>query len=77
MEQATGILIERNAQGIPSFARIDLKKYGDKLMPFFKDIGMEQEVSPYSKKYVQMINQAEENIKAGKGKKIDIAGLWK
>ena len=33
--QTTGIYIEHNANGIPTFARIDLNKYGAELKEFF------------------------------------------
>jgi hypothetical protein len=41
MNQATGIIIERNARGVPSYARIDIKKYGDQLKDFFTLNGVE------------------------------------
>ncbi|MDR0866684.1 MAG: hypothetical protein LBO74_17385 [Candidatus Symbiothrix sp.] len=77
MAQAVGIRIERNARGMAHYAHIDLTKYGEMLMPFFKEVGIEKEVSSYNKEYVKMIGQAEKDIKAGKGKKIAIADLWK
>jgi hypothetical protein len=49
MTQIEGIFIERNTQGIPRFVRIDLKKYGKRLMPFFKEIGVDKELSTYEK----------------------------
>jgi hypothetical protein len=77
MRQTSGITIERSPQGIPIFARIDLIKYGEKLMPFFREVGAVNEISPYNKEYIKMINQAEEDIEAGKGKKLSITDLWK
>ena len=38
--QTTGIFIEQNAKGIPTFARIDLKKYGTELKEFFFQKGI-------------------------------------
>jgi len=38
--QTTGIYIEQNAKGIPTFARIDLKKYGTELKEFFSQKGI-------------------------------------
>ncbi|MDR0865571.1 MAG: hypothetical protein LBO74_11650 [Candidatus Symbiothrix sp.] len=40
MTQTAGIYIEHNAKGTPVFARIDLTKYGERLMPFFKEVGV-------------------------------------
>jgi hypothetical protein len=77
MRQTSGITIERSSQGIPIFARIDLKKYGEKLMPFFKEVGAVNEISPYNKEYIKMINQAEKDIEVGKGKRLSITDLWK
>ncbi|OAV69379.1 hypothetical protein Barb6_01717 [Bacteroidales bacterium Barb6] len=38
---------------------------------------IDTEILPYNKEYVEMINQAEKDIEAGKGKKIAIDDLWK
>ncbi|GHV57462.1 hypothetical protein FACS1894182_06350 [Bacteroidia bacterium] len=76
MLQTAGVTIERNAQGVPCFARIDLMQYRERLMPFFKEIGLDKDILTYNKDYVDMINQAEKDIKAGKGKKIAITDLW-
>jgi hypothetical protein len=37
MNQA-GITIERNAQGLPAFVRIDINRYGSQLEKFFSSI---------------------------------------
>ncbi|MDR0574736.1 MAG: hypothetical protein LBG96_12025 [Tannerella sp.] len=36
-----------------------------------------KQVSPYKKEYVDIIKQAEEDIKSGKGKTMTIEDLWK
>ena len=36
----SGIKIERNNKGEPTYARIDMKKYGNKLMIFFNENGI-------------------------------------
>ncbi|OAV71473.1 hypothetical protein Barb4_00628 [Bacteroidales bacterium Barb4] len=77
MTHIAGITIEKDQSGKAHYARIDIRKYGERLMPFFKEIGIDTEISPYNKEYVEMINQAEKDIKAGKGKKIAIDDLWK
>ncbi|MDR0836457.1 MAG: hypothetical protein LBN11_07770 [Tannerella sp.] len=41
MEQTAGIYIEHNTKGTPTFARIDLKKYGSELRDFFFSQGIE------------------------------------
>ena len=38
--QTTGIFIEHNAKGVPTFARIDLKKYGTELKEFLSAKGI-------------------------------------
>lgn len=40
MAQTTGIYIEHNAKGVPTFARIDLRKYGMELKDFFASKGI-------------------------------------
>ena len=38
--QTKGIFIEHNAKGVPTFARIDLKKYGTELKEFLSAKGI-------------------------------------
>jgi len=45
-------------------------------MKAFK-ISFEDEKSPYNPEFVKMIQQGDEDIKAGKGVKVDIDNLWK
>ena len=59
MIHTAGVTIERNAHGKAKFARIDLRKYGERLMPFFKEIGVSVEESPYDPEFVKMIKEAE------------------
>jgi hypothetical protein len=66
--RTTGIIIEHSASGIPTFARIDLKKYGDKLKDFFVSEGISVEKSPYNPEFVDKIKRAEKQ----KSKKIDL-----
>jgi hypothetical protein len=40
-------------------------------------ISFEEEKSPYNSEFVKMIQQGDEEIKAGKGVKVDIDNLWK
>ena len=77
MSRVTGITIEKDKKGNALFARIDLKKYGKLLNPFFKELGIEDEVSPYNSKFVAKIKKSEEEFEEGKGIKIDIENLWK
>ena len=37
----SGIKIERNYKGVPTYARIDMKKYGSQLMVFFNENGID------------------------------------
>ena len=69
----TGITIERNAKGIPAFARIDLKKYGAELRDFFSSKGVAIEESPYDPDFVAKIRRAEKQPSV----KVDIDNLWK
>ncbi|GHU64550.1 hypothetical protein FACS1894123_09390 [Bacteroidia bacterium] len=59
MKQIAGITIERNAHEKANFARIDLRKYGEQLMPFFKEIGVSTEESLYDPEFVAKIRRAE------------------
>jgi len=40
-------------------------------------ISFEEEKSAYNPEFVKMIQQGDEEIKAGKGVKVDIDNLWK
>ena len=73
MATAAGIIIERNASGIPNFARIDLLKYGTELKDFFSSKGIEVEKSPYNQEFVAKIRRAEKQPSVI----IDIDDLWK
>jgi hypothetical protein len=73
MSQTSGIFIERNEQGLAQFARIDIKKYGKQLMPFFKEVGVIIEESPYDPKFVKMIKEQEKLP----GVKIKASDIWK
>ena len=77
MSQAAGIIIEHNAKGIPTFARIDLKKYGDKLKDFFASEGVSVETSPYNTEFVAKIKRSEQQIQEGKLHTLDLDNLWK
>jgi hypothetical protein len=45
-------------------------------MTAFK-ISFEDEKSPYNPEFVEMIQQGDKDLKAGKGVKVDIDNLWK
>ncbi|MDR0733437.1 MAG: hypothetical protein LBF08_05190 [Dysgonamonadaceae bacterium] len=72
MEQ-TGISIERNSQGVASYIHIDLSKCRKNLQPFFKEMGIEDEVSLYNPEFVKKI---EKRSKAERVK-IDYHNIWK
>jgi hypothetical protein len=57
--KTAGITIERNTRGEPTFARIDLKRHGDKLKDFFASNHIELEESPYDPEFVAKIRRAE------------------
>jgi hypothetical protein len=71
--QSTGIYIEHNAKGAPIYARIDLKKYGEKLKDFFSAEGISVEESLYDPEFVAKIRRAEKQPSV----KVDIDNLWK
>ena len=73
MTQTTGITIEHNAKGIPTFARIDLRKYGDKLKDFFASEGVLIEKSTYDPEFVEKIKSQE----GMPGVKIKASEIWK
>jgi hypothetical protein len=72
-----GIFIEHNAQGIPTFARIDLKKYGNKLKDFFASEGVFVEESSYNPEFVTKIIKSKEQIRNGEYRIINTEDLWK
>jgi hypothetical protein len=59
--QTTGITIERNSRGEPTYARIDLKRYGSRLQDFFAAEGVRIEKSSgYNPEFVKKIKSQEE-----------------
>jgi hypothetical protein len=75
--EAQGIFIENNAKGVPTFARIDLRKYGSELKDFFSSKGIVIEKSPYDPEFVAKIRQSEQQIKEGNFHRLDLDNLWK
>ena len=73
MNQTAGIIIEKNARGTARYSRIDLKRYGKLLIPFFKSVDAEKEVSSYNPQFVDMI-KAQEKMP---GVKIKASDIWK
>ena len=71
--ETTGITLEYNAKGIPTFAHIDLKKYGEKLKDFFSSEGVSVEKQLYNPDFVNKI-KSQENMP---GVKIKAADIWK
>ena len=71
--QATGIFIEHSANGTPTFARIDLNKYGEELKEFFSQKGVLVEKSRYNPEFVKKI-KSQEGLPSVKIKTEDI---WK
>ena len=71
--QTAGIFIEHNANGIPTFARIDLRKYGADLKGFFSEKGISVEQSRYNPEFVKKI-KSQEGLPSVKIKTED---LWK
>ena len=69
MLNAAGIFIEHNAKGVPTFARIDLMKYGTELKEFFSTKGISVEESLYDPELVAKIRRAEKQ----ESKKIDLS----
>jgi hypothetical protein len=77
MTQVTGITIERNANGMPIYAHIDIRRYGDQLKDFFYSNGVEVEESPYNPEFVAKIKKSKQQIDDGQYKVIKTADLWK
>ncbi len=67
-----GIYIERNANGVPSFAHIDLKRYGNKLKDFFLSEGVVLDKPAYDAEFVTKI-KSQENMP---GVKIKASDIW-
>ena len=70
--EAVGIYIEHNASGIPAFARIDLKKYGERLRDFFTSEGVALKEVPYDPHFVAQI-KAQESMP---GVKVKASDIW-
>jgi hypothetical protein len=76
--KTAGIIIEHNAGGAPTFARIDLKRYGDKLKDFFEAEGVIiEKSSPYNPEFVAKIKRGEEQIEKGNFHRLDPDNPWK
>ena len=57
---------------------IDLKKYGDQLMDFFRSIGVEEKAtkSLYSKKFIAKMNKSRKEFESGKFHEVDPNNIW-
>jgi len=75
--QTTGIFIEHNTNGTPTFARIDLNKYGAELKEFFSTKGISVEKSTYNPEFVAKIKQSKKQIQNGEYQIIKTEDLWK
>jgi hypothetical protein len=75
--QTAGIFIEHNTKGTPTFARIDLKKYGVELKEFFAAKGISIDESTYNPEFVTKIKQSKEQILNGECRIIKTEDLWK
>jgi hypothetical protein len=73
----SGITLERNANGVPAYVRIDLKKYGDQLTDFFAANGMEDDTSPYNPEFVAKIKRSQQQVREGKVHLVDLNNIWK
>ena len=69
----TGIIIDHNSKGVPVFAHIDLKKYGNELKGFFTSKGISVEKSNYDPDFVDII-KSQESLQ---GVKINASDIWK
>ena len=70
---ATGITIEHSVNGEPTFARIDLRKYGKQLAAFFASNNVKiEDKKELSAKLKESIAQAER----GDVKKMDMNNIW-
>jgi hypothetical protein len=59
MARIAGVTVERNTKGMAQYIRINLYKHAD-LIPIFKEKGfIEEEESPYNKKFVAKIRESE------------------
>ena len=63
MNQTAGIIIEKNALGIPSYAHIDIKKYGNQLKDFFLLNGVEINDIPNNQTKKAMLEARTKNLK--------------
>lgn len=75
--QTKGIFTEHNANGIPTFARIDLNKYRTELKEFLSAKGISIDESPYNPEFVAKIKRSQEQIRNGEYRIIKAEGLWK
>ncbi|MCM1035585.1 MAG: hypothetical protein NC038_08015 [Paludibacter sp.] len=57
---------------------IDLQKYGDKLIEFFRSMGVEEKAvkTMYSKEFLKKIEQARKEKEAGTLHRVDPNNIW-
>ena len=68
----TGIKIKYNTQGMPAFAFIDLRKYGEELKDFLHSKGFTIEKPLYDPEFVEKIKSQEDKP----GIKIKASEIW-
>jgi len=72
MARVAGITIEKDIRGNARFARIDLRKYGELLNPFLKEVGVEFNNLKITSKLKRSIDEAKSgNYTAG-----NIENFW-
>ena len=59
MATVQGIQFENNAKGSPQFIKIDLEKYGNQLLPFLNEIGVELEKDAFDLELERAVSSEE------------------
>lgn len=59
MATVQGIQFENNAKGSPQFIKIDLEKYGNQLLPFLNEIGVQLEKDAFDLELERAVSSEE------------------
>jgi hypothetical protein len=69
MKRIEGITIEKAIKGKTRYIRIDMNKYGEEIISFFREKGIEIDPEEYDPKFVEKIKKAEKE----ESQKIDLS----
>ena len=73
MARIAGITIEKDLRGHARYARIDMKKYGDRLKDFFNEVGVKVEPDI---KLTSKLKKSIQQARNGESKELNPNNIW-